>query len=178
MPSDVCGDSVCAIGEDSSSCPDDCAGKELETTFDFSLGSNGNMFSIKALRDISLSSFAVNAMSRGEGRVKVYTRAGSYVGHEQNSEGWELIYDDPAVVHDRRGRQTELGDFDSAIGIASGAIQSFLVTSTKGFVYQAGIEEGAEYVRDDWLVIYEGIGTTDEFSGETFSPRVFGGIIR
>ncbi|KAL7543067.1 hypothetical protein ACHAXR_012379, partial [Thalassiosira sp. AJA248-18] len=173
----VCGDSVCAMNEDSESCPADCAGKELETTFDFSLGSSGNMFNLKALRDIYVSSFAINAMGKGQGAVKVYTRNGSYIGHEQNSAGWELIYDNSEVDHGRRGQPTELGDFDNAVFIASGATQSFFVTSSKGLVYEAGTKEGDQIAIDESLVVYEGIGTTGEFAGDTYSPRVFGGKI-
>jgi len=164
--------------ESSQSCPADCASKELQTTFDFSLGSSGNMFTVEALRDISVSSLVVNAMSRGQGAVKVYTRNGSYSGHEQSSDGWELIYNNPATTHNRRGESTELGDFDDAVFISSGATQSFFVTSSKGLVYEAGTEEGALFENDESMVIYEGVGTTDEFSGAIHSPRVFGGILR
>ena len=136
------------------------------------------MFSVKALRDISVTSFVLNSMSRGEGRVKVYTRKGSYISHERNNEGWDLIYDNHSVIHNRRGKQTELGNFDNAVYIAEGDTQSFFVSSSKSLVYKAGTAQGAEYVSDESLVIYEGIGTTDEFSGEIYSPRVFGGIIR
>ena len=173
-----CGDGVCAMEEGSESCATDCANKELATTFDFSLGSSGSMFSIKALRDLSVSSIVVNAMSRGEGRVKVYTRPGSYSGHELNSDGWELIYNNPTLEHNRRGKQTELGNFDNAVVISSGSTQSFFITSTKGLVYQAGTTEGAEYANDESMVVYEGVGTTDEFAGAIYGPRVFGGIVR
>ena len=166
------------MNEDAESCPLDCAGKELETTFEFSLGSSGNIFTVKALRDISVTSFVINAMSRGQGAVQVYTRNGSYSGHEQNSAGWELVYDNPTVAHNRRGQPTELGDFDNVVSIASGVTQSFFVTSTKSLVYQKGTEEGAPFVSDESMVIYEGVGTTDEFAGVAHSPRVFGGIIR
>lgn len=175
---DICGDSICGKSEDLKSCPIDCAGRELQTTFEFSLGSSGNMFTVEALRDITVSSFVVNAMSRGEGAVKVYTRNGSYSGHEQSSEGWELIYYNRTVLHNRRGRRTELGDFDNAVFIKSGATQAFFVTSSNGLVYKEGTEESAEFVSDESIVIHEGLGTTGEFSGDPFSPRVFGGIIR
>ncbi|KAL7552277.1 hypothetical protein ACHAWF_015504 [Thalassiosira exigua] len=175
---ETCGNSVCGVNEDSESCPGDCVDKELETTFNFSLGSDGVMFALKALRDISISSLVINAMSRGQGSVKVYIRNGNYSGHEQSNNGWVLIYDNPTLTHDRRGRRTELGNFDNAIYIEGDTTKSFFVTSSNGLVYQEGKKEGEAYASDESLVIYEGIGTTGEFSGTTFSPRVFGGIIR
>ena len=174
----TCGDSVCGSNEDSESCPADCARKELQTTFEYKLGSNGNMFKLKALRDISISSIVINAMSRGVGEVKVYTRKGSFGGHEQSSNGWELIYDNPSLTHNRRGQLTELGDFNNPVHVKNGTIQSFFVTSTKGVVYQAGTERAAPFVSDDSMIIYQGIGTTDTFGGVIYSPRVWGGIVR
>ena len=166
------------MNEDTSSCPADCAGKELETTFEFTLGSSGNMFEVEALRDISISSFVINAMSRGTGAVEVYARNGSYSGHEESSVGWELIYDNPAVAHNRRGQPTELGDLGNVVSIAEGFSKSFFVASSKSLVYQLGTEEGAPFVSDESLVIYEGVGTYSVFTGAPHSPRVFGGIIR
>ena len=178
-PEYTCGDGICdVINEGSDSCPVDCADKELETTFDFSLGSSGSMFSVEALRDVSILSLVVNAMARGVGQVTVYTRSGNYNGHELSSEGWDLVYSNSEVVHNKRGVPTELGDFQNAVSIKSGAIQSFYVTSTLGLVYEAGTEEGIPYTSDESLVIYEGVGTTDEFSGTIHRPRVFGGVVR
>ncbi|KAL9181023.1 hypothetical protein ACHAXT_009828 [Thalassiosira profunda] len=174
----VCGDSVCGIDESSESCPVDCAGRELETTFDFSLGSGGVVFELKAKRDVSVSSLVINAMARGQGAVKVYTRDGSYSGHVQSSDGWTLIYDNPALVHNRRGQPTELGDFDSAVSVDGGSVRSFFVVSSKNVVYQEGTAEGAPFAEDESLVIFEGIGTADRFGRGTFAPRVFGGRVR
>ena len=172
-----CGDSVCGIDESSESCPVDCAGRELETTFDFSLGSGGVVFEVKAKRDISVSTLVINAMARGQGAVKVYTREGGYAGKTGSSDGWTLVYDNPTLAHNRRGRPTELGNFDEAVSIRGGNVQSFFVTSSKRMVYQKGKEKGALFAEDESLVIFEGIGTTESFGGEIFSPRVFGGVV-
>ena len=178
-PSDVCGDSICSTNEDSDTCSADCAERELTTTFNFSLGSEGNIFEVVALRDLSVSSLVINAMTQGQGAVKVYSRDGSYSGHEQNSEGWELIYDNPSVTHMKRGQATELGNFETAVLINSGATQSFFVSSSRGLVYRAGTHEGVAFASDESIIVKEGIGTTGEFDGSTtYSPRIFGGIIR
>lgn len=175
---DTCGDSLCDANEDSNSCPSDCANKEIETTFDFALGSSGNMFSVEALRDISITSLVINAMRKGEGAVQVYTRHGSYIGYERSDSGWELIYNNHSVIHNKRGQPTELGDFENAVSIASGATQSFFVTSSNKLVYERGTEEGAIFKGDESLRIFEGVGTTGIFDGVNYSPRVFGGIVR
>ena len=164
--------------EDSMSCPNDCSEKEITTTFDFNLGSSGNMFSVEALRDVFVTSLVINSMSKGRGEVKVYTRNGSYTDHMLSSQGWNLIYSNQAVVHKKRGQPTDLGDFSKPVLIKSGSIQSFFVHSSKSLVYTAGTKEDDTCISDDSIVIYEGIGTTGIFSGTTYSPRVWGGIIR
>ena len=176
--STVCGDNMCEMTEDSQSCPDDCSGKEISTTFDFNLGSSGNMFSVRALRDVSVTSLVINAMSKGRGEVKVYTRSGSYTDHVLSSQGWKLIYSNQALVHEKRGQPTELGDFSKPVLIKSGAIQSFFVHTSKSLVYTAGTKEGDTYISDDSILVFEGIGTTGIFSGATYSPRIWGGTIR
>ena len=136
------------------------------------------MFTVKALRDISVTSLVLNSVARGVGAVKVYTRTGSYRGYEQSDEGWKLIYSNSTVTHNRRGQPTAIGEFNSAVSIYNGVTQSFFVTSSIGLAYQAGTEEGALFVNDGSVIIYQGVGTTDEFSGSIHSPRVFGGVLR
>jgi hypothetical protein len=136
------------------------------------------MFSIKALRDISVTSLVLNSVGRGDGAVKVYTRVGGYRGYELSSDGWTLVYSNSVVTHAGRGQPTEIGAFSSAVSIYNGVTQSFFVTSSIGLAYSAGTEEGAALVNDDSVIIYQGIGTTDEFSGSVYSPRVFSGIMR
>jgi hypothetical protein len=178
IPVGTCGNSVCSISEGSSTCPLDCAAKELLTTFDFSLGSKGNMFTVKALRDISVTSLVLNSVARGAGSVKVYTRNGSYRGYELSNKGWTLVHSNSTVTHSGRGQPTEIGAFKSTVTIKSGVTQSFFVTSSIGLAYNAGTEEGALLKKDGAVIIYEGVGTTDEFSGSVLSPRTFGGVLR
>mmetsp|Transcript_1038 Transcript_1038/g.2192 ORF Transcript_1038/g.2192 Transcript_1038/m.2192 type:complete len:137 (-) Transcript_1038:23-433(-) len=136
------------------------------------------MFVVKARRNIVVSSFAINSKSRGVGAVKIYTRAGSYTNHEQSRDGWELVYENDSVIHNRRGVVTELGFLDRKIHIAKDRSQSFFVTSTNGLVYKGGEKEFSVYQSDEGMEIMEGIGTEGEFEGMTYSPRVWSGIIR
>ena len=136
------------------------------------------MFTVEAKRNVLIESLVINSSSKGEGAVKVYTRRGGYAGHTSNPEGWYLVYNNPALIHGRRGQYTELGGFQQNIPIAKGKTQSFFVISTKGLVYKAGKKEGDLFTSNNAIEIYEGIGTTDEISGAIYSPRVFGGIVR
>ncbi len=177
-PPHQCGNAVCELSENSISCPLDCFSKEIQTTYEFNLGSSGNMFVVKAKRNIVISSFAINSKSRGIGAVKIYTRAGLYANHEQSRDGWELVYENDSVNHNRRGEVTELGVLDKEIHVAKDRNQSFFVTSTNGLVYKGGAKEFLVYNGDENMEILEGIGTEGEFEGATYSPRVWCGRIR
>lgn len=171
-----CGDLVCDSDENDILCPTDCAQIELTTTYEFDSGASGNTFTVKAMRDVKISSFSINAMKRGNGAVKVFTKKGSYIGFEQDIHAWELVYDNPSVTHLRRGEQTHLGKFDSEILIARGSAQSFYVTSTNGLVYKTGSQEASMFSSDNALIAYEGIGMMNEF-GTRIAPRIWNGVI-
>ena len=153
-------------------------GNELETTFEYDLGSGGSMFTVEAKQNILITSLAINSNSRGAGEVKIYTREGGYSGHVNSSDGWELIYDNPSAMHSRRGQATELGDFEQGVRIAKGMSQSFFVSSSKGLVYKSGDQENSSFTSDQSLSILEGIGTDESFSDMIHTPRVWSGIIR
>ena len=85
------------------------------------------MFVVKALHDLDITSLDINTMFRAMGAVRVYTRAGSYSGHESSNNGWELVYDNPSTQMNGRGRATKLEKFDKVVSISSGQYQSFYV---------------------------------------------------
>ncbi|KAL3804017.1 hypothetical protein HJC23_006408 [Cyclotella cryptica] len=173
------GNGHCGSDESSLTCASDCITKTLETTFDFDSGSNGNMFTVKALRDVSIYSLDVNAMTGGAvtGAVKVLTRSGSYQGHESSPSGWKVVYDRRIVTFNNRGKATELGNFDEVVDVSNGSFQSFYVWAENSIVYKKGAREGKPFASDSSLIIYEGIGVRDYF-GPFISPRVWSGAIR
>ena len=135
------------------------------------------MFMVKALNDIDITSFDINTMFRVVGEVKVYTRSGDYIGYESDSDGWDLIYDNTSLQMNGRGRPTKLDDV-MAVNLSRGQYQSFYVWSDEKLVYKRGTQDGAPYVSDDNLVIYEGIGLPGLFSSmRRFSPRVWSGSV-
>ena len=136
------------------------------------------MFDVRALADdVYVTSFDINSYaSNQQGAVKVYTRAGSYVSHEDSDEGWTLIYDQSDVQQKGRGVETELGDFAEAVRIPGGSVQSFYVWAEKRVVYTKGNTIGDVFAKDDNLEFYEGIGIS-HFFGSSYSPRVWNGNI-
>ena len=135
------------------------------------------MFVVKALHDLDITSLDINTMFRAMGAVRVYTRTGSYNGHESNSNGWELVYDNPLTQMNGRGRATKLEKFDKVVTLSSGQYQSFYVWAEQKLVYKRGSVEGRPFVSDDNLVIYEGIGLKGHFGEVRYSPRVWSGVI-
>ena len=177
QPTVSCGDEYCDSNENSTICPSDCIDYSLETTYDYDSGTNGNMFVVKALSDVSITSLSINSMTRGVGAVKVYTRKGSYLGRERSEEGWTLIYDDPSTQLSRRGRTTKLDNFEVAMNLSGGDYQSFYVWAEQKLVYKRGKLERLPFASDESLVIFEGIGVKGHFGPIIYTPRVWGGTI-
>ena len=134
------------------------------------------MFTVKALSDIVITSFDINTMFRIVGEVKVYTKSGDYSGYESVGIGWNLIYDNASLQMKGRGKPTEL-DGVMPVNISRGQYQSFYVWSQEKLVYKRGTQEGAPYVSDDNMIVYEGIGLNGFFGVRRFSPRVWSGTI-
>lgn len=168
-------------------CSVDCLDFFLKTTDAAGNGASGNMFTVTALQDLEITSFAAHldydAFNATElDSVRVYTREGTYEGFEQNSSGWELIHD--VLVNDLAvegyGDFTELEDFVEPVFICAGTNRSFFVYSDVDVDYTNGADEGTVFVADAAMEILEGVGLSDEFTNNTsiFSPRVWNGEVR
>jgi len=173
----VCGNDMCEFGENAFNCARDCSRNEIVTTFDFNRKSNGNMFMIKALCDLEITSLSINTSLQGvSGLVKVFTREGSYSGFDRSGDGWKIIFS--SVVNQLgRGRPTNLGTLLTRVSISSGSRQSFYVLAEDELVYKTGSQEFDTFTSDSCIEIYEGSGIRGEF-GSKISPRVWSGIIQ
>ena len=109
--------------------------------------------------------------------VKLYTRSGTYTGHERSASGWQLIYDNAATQMKGRGRPTVLDGMESVF-VAGGAYQTFYVWAEKRLVYKRGFIEKMPFASDQSLIVFEGIGVKDLFGPVVYSPRVWSGSIQ
>lgn len=179
--SGCCGNGVCEAGEDIFSCNSDCAYscgaecKELSTTFAGGNGSQGNYFKVQAVQDVVVTGFTIHTTNTGTGTVKIYEKAGDYVGHEQDATQWNEIMNDASIVG--AGSNTVLPNLEISVVIPAGTTRSFYIWTSLGVRYTNGSTEGNMYVENQGeLQFYEGKGSGGEFGG-TFSPRVWNGII-
>ena len=162
-------------GANSYDCDADCKG--LETTFENNNRSRGNFFTIKALQDIFITSFTIHTVDSGTGTVRIYEKEGSYSGSESNADDWNLIMNDPNVNGQGTGQQTPLGKLDTALFIPANTFHSFHIYSSLLVQYTNGGTEGDVYTENPGeIIFYEGLGADNEF-GNTFSPRIWNGII-
>lgn len=134
-------------------------------------GSNGNMFKIVAVEDISITKLEIHASGNGE--VEVFVLDGSYVGAEANPSAWTSIHKEVVSNAKPVGQYTPLSAFAQAVEIAAGSTKSFYVTTSNGVKYTNGQSEDNIYAENNHLKIYEGIGLR-EF-GAVFRVRVFNG---
>lgn len=71
---------------------------QLQTTNDWNINFNGNMFNLVAKRNLTLESFRIRSKQTGQIPVKVYTKSGAYQGFEQTPSVWNLALQDTLNV--------------------------------------------------------------------------------
>ncbi|KAL7521998.1 hypothetical protein ACHAWX_007140 [Stephanocyclus meneghinianus] len=177
-----CGNNSCELHETDTTCAQDCSNISLTTHNSGNSGASGVMFYIKARRDVLVTSLNLFTGTQQTNIIEVYTRAGTYNGHELDQDGWTLIYT-KNIQQFGRNTITELGGFDTGVEIKGGSTQSFFIYAGTGnyVMYDQGNVEGQLFSSDASIEFYEGVGISSFFSGvyanQVYSPRVFRGEV-
>ena len=147
----------------------------LQTTFSSNNGSNGNMFDIVAVNPVTVTSFEGN-LAAGTGNVHIYYKTGTYAGSETNSAAWTFI-GTTSVTSTGTDIPTNI-PLAINISIPAGQTYAFYVHADNGNRYTNGNSSGSVYASDANIQILEGCGKGNPlFTGGTYSPRVFNGIV-
>ena len=154
-PTERCGNGTCEIDETSTSCSQDCLNIIMTAHNEGNTGAPGVMFDVVATRDIIVKSFDFYTDAKRKEVIEVYTRPGSYSGHELDETGWSLVHS-KLVSQMGRNELTQLGDFDTDIIIRAGTTQGFYINSKYFIMYDKGTAEGQILSSDASLAVYEG----------------------
>lgn len=182
-PTTLCGNGVCDSAEHSNVCAADCKSISYNAADSGNKGAEGIMFSVKALRDIVVTSFDVYGVSQSTSPFQVYTKVDTWEGQEAAQSNWTLFYDNPSLEQKGRFTLTSLGDTVNGVLIPAGTLQSFYLYTPTRLMYDVG-QGLVPYSSNDALELFEGAGITGGlFAGgdpvqNTVSPRVFAGIIK
>lgn len=136
----------------------------------------GNMFNVRAEKNMFIRSMNFHTVSTRNVQVEVWTRPGSYRRQEFSSYGWtRIVY---AIVRGRgEGNPTPIPEeaFSRAIGMYAGEMRGFYITlNTPDMIYSIGTADGALYVTNGDLSFGEGVAKLYPF-GRSFKPRVWNG---
>jgi GEVED domain/MAM domain, meprin/A5/mu/Immune inhibitor A-like, MAM domain/Ig-like domain CHU_C associated/Secretion system C-terminal sorting domain len=146
----------------------------LGTTWVGGNGSNGNMFDVTALNQITIDSFACNLQTTLLETMEVYYKSGTYSGFETNSSAWTLL-GSTSVVGGGSGIQTMVNI--GGLTIPQGQTYALYITTTGGssVTYTDGNGSNQNY-SDANLSIQLGTGNGYPFGGIN-TPRVWNGSI-
>jgi len=138
----------------------------------------GNMFDIRALNTVTITSFDAHPM--GNTTIAVYYRPTPFAGFENSSNGWTLL-GTAAVTAQPYGTLTPV-PVAVNVTIPAGQTYGFYVTSTNTGVslnYSDGASQGAVYTSDSNIEFLQGVGLEYPFAngGGVFTPRIWNGRI-
>lgn len=128
----------------------------LTTTFAGGNGcTNGNMFDLQVINDLSITQFDINAYA-GTQTVNIYYKTGSYVGSETTPANWTLLY---------TGSVTGLGNGGPSPVVLPSPIN--LAAGNYGFYVEADVDytnitAGTTYSTND-MVFTVGLGLCGSF---------------
>ena len=139
-------------------------------------GSNGNMFDLVALQDVSITGFSM-ALDAGTHNAVVYYRPSPHAGFENSSAGWILLDSVSGINSTGPVPATLLSNGNFSVTIPAGQTYSFCVFSYNGNEYTNGSTVGAVFAQNNYFQFLEGVGKGTTPFGSTFSPRIFNGVI-
>ena len=98
----------------------------MTTIFNENNGQAGNMFDIKALKDLTIHRFHINTRNTDDVQCDVYTRVGQY---EVLADDWILVQR-VTVIGQGSDKPTQLPMLDQSVHMTAGTIQGFYITLT------------------------------------------------
>lgn len=151
----------------------------------------GSMFNVQTRQyNVYITSMAFNTNKFNTNvNIKLYVRDGSYVNHDKELNGWELVVS--TVVKGNGLDKPTYIQFDTPIVMSARTTKSFYLTSDGPHIR---VSKGVGTGDNEWgiatasdeperatfnsaLIITEGLGKQmPEFSDSTFAPRVFNGL--
>lgn len=148
------------------------------TTYAAGNGSSGNVFTVKALSSITVTSFDGHTSTTSPGNWEVWYRPNDYLltpGSHLSNVGWTQLGTATNVPQLGNGLVTPI-PINFSLPIPAGQTYSFMVFNNGGVNYTNGTTLGALFNANADLEVYQGHGGT-AFSGMVNSPRVFNGRI-
>lgn len=141
-------------------------------------GASGNMFDIEATGgNVTIDSFYLNNSRTTATDFEIFYKVGSYLGApESNPAAWTSLGRD-TVVANGNNNLTPI-PIHLNVTIPIGQTYAFYVHSYNGSMrYVTGTSEGAPWASDNFITIYQGIGTPGLFPTSSNRPRNWSGRV-
>eukprot|EP00816_Leptocylindrus_hargravesii_P011548 CAMPEP_0196808396 /NCGR_PEP_ID=MMETSP1362-20130617/8368_1 /TAXON_ID=163516 /ORGANISM="Leptocylindrus danicus, Strain CCMP1856" /LENGTH=709 /DNA_ID=CAMNT_0042182713 /DNA_START=365 /DNA_END=2492 /DNA_ORIENTATION=+ len=152
----------------------------LETTFEGTNGSSGNMFDVQATVAVQLITMEIHTVSTMTETVELYTKPGTHVGYEQNKSEW-TARGQTKVLGRGEGNRTPLPEdaFDPVDILAGETVALYVTLRSANIVYSDTNKKrvGDLYVKNSDVKLFTGIGNAYAF-GSMFSPRMWNGCLK
>jgi len=154
---------------------------QIRTTMSGETGAFGNVFDVKVKRDLEIVSMSFHTDSTDIVSIEVWTRQGSFAGHNQSLSGWDRI-STANVKGNGRGIATNIPkQFFTAVQMRAFSSQAFYITTIRfpSIRYSQGSRNENTIAENADLQIYTGIGVSGYplDKAALYYPRLWNGYI-
>ena len=153
--------------------------EKLTTTFSSERSAAGVMFDVQAKNPVTIRGIDFNTVNKEETRVEVWTKTGSYIGHEQARQAWTLLTNG-TVIGKGLDRPTPIPPaIFTSVAVLANETRAFYVTCLDGPCQRYSLATNGlqDFENTDLTLFKNGTAKSLGFDGTEYSPRTFNGAL-
>jgi len=154
---------------------------QLQTSMEGETGSFGNIFNVKAKRNLKITSMSIHTSSTDSILVEVWTRKGSYVGNTQDLNDWDRIAEG-FIDGNGKGVATIIPQklFTSVVELSTHRSQAFYVTLRSASMRYSKLSATQDIIvenGDMQIISGYGVGGYPMMNSPMYHPRAWNGSL-
>ena len=155
--------------------------RRLATTFDGDAAASGVMFDVKAKANgVAIRGLDVNVDASGEGGaryVEVWTKEGSFRGHEEREGAWRLWLNETVPAAYGAGAPTHVSPRSNPLTLSANERRAFYVIAPAGDLRHSARGDRWYYIDREMVIYADGAARGRGFGGATEPSRSFNGAL-
>lgn len=153
--------------------------KKIVTSYDSDHSSAGSMFDMKARQPITIRGVEINAVNLANSddvRIEIWTKSGSYKGHETDRGAWTLWVNETVASSGLDAPTTIPPSMFAPIPLGENNKRAFYIACSDGpCLRYSSSGHMKRYVNDEVILFGDGAAKRRSWEGGVIAPRLFNG---